>query len=133
MKARYYPDDHSPGSPHHRFRTINAIKLALVLNPAISLTPLFSRYFCPKCDTFNCKASKIRIIVMQPCCGFWEEETMYVVPRLKMLRWIFLFILFFFKFACCCYTFIYGKICLYRKTGITFIRHPLHLVIMRRL
>ena len=95
MKAGYYPDDHSPGSPHYRFQTINAIKLALVLNPAISLTPLFCRYFHPKCDIFNCKASKIRIIVMQPCCGFWEEETMYVVPRLKMLRWIFLFILFF--------------------------------------
>ena len=132
MKARYYPDDHSPGSPHHRFPTINTIKLALVLNPAILSTPLFCRYFCPKCETFNCKEFKRRIIVMQPCCGFWEEETMYVVPRLKMLRWIFL-LFYFFKFAYCCYTFIYGKICLYRETGITFIRHPLHLVIMRRL
>ena len=51
-----------------------------------------------------------------------------VMPRLKILRWIFLFIVFFFKFAYCCYSFI----CLSRKIGIIFIRHPSHPVIMWR-
>ena len=37
----------------------------------------------------------------------------------------------FIKFSYCCYTFIYGKIWLCRKTSILFIRHPLHLIIMR--
>ena len=102
---------------------------------------------------------------------------MQVVPRLKMLRWIFFFIVFLsslhivvtrlskvksvyaegkkiresagsieienvaidfpfhcisIKFVCCCYTFIYGEICLCRKTGIIFIRHLFCLFIMRR-
>ena len=37
----------------------------------------------------------------------------------------------FFKFAYRCYMFIYGEICLCRKTGI--VRHPLDLLIMRML
>ena len=39
----------------------------------------------------------------------------------------------FFKFAYRCYMFIYGEICLCRKAGIIFIRHPLDLLIMRML
>ena len=48
-----------------------------------------------------------------------------------MLRWIFLFILFFFKFAYRCYMFINGEMFLCRKTGI--IRNPLDLLIVRML
>ena len=32
MNAGSYADDQSPGSPHHRFRTVCAIKLTVVLN-----------------------------------------------------------------------------------------------------
>ena len=39
----------------------------------------------------------------------------------------------FFKFAYGCYMFIYGEICLCRKAGIIFIRHPLDLLMMRML
>ena len=54
-----------------------------------------------------------------------------VVPRLKMLRWIFFFIFIIIKFSYCCYTFIYDDICLCRKTDIILLGRPLHLVKMR--
>ena len=54
-----------------------------------------------------------------------------VVDRLKMLRWIILFIVVLSSFHTAVTRLSTIRIWLCRKTSILFIRHPLHLVIMR--
>ena len=55
------------------------------------------------------------------------------ITEIENIAMDFPFYCIFFKFAYCCYMFIYGEICLCRKAGIIFIRHPLDLLIMRML